>query len=164
MGLLLFISACLACSLLGLGWMYTSGQLDLLLMRFFRDLSRAKARSKLDNREGALAVILGRDEPFNVDVLPEEGIAFSEVELQHYRGQTDDTPIYLAIRGRVYDVTAGRSYYGPGRSYHSFVGRDATRAFGTGCTASSCLSCRLFSCRSHRYQTRLLGQLHGWAA
>jgi len=33
----------------------------------------------------------------------------------------------------VYDVTAGRDYYGKGGSYEFFAGKDAGRAFATGC-------------------------------
>lgn len=33
----------------------------------------------------------------------------------------------------MYDVTAGRSYYGPGGGYSFFSGRDASRAYITGC-------------------------------
>jgi len=42
-------------------------------------------------------------------------------------------PIYLALNSTIYDVTAGRNYYGPGASYDFFSGRDASRAFITGC-------------------------------
>lgn len=36
--------------------------------------------------------------------------------------------IYLAILGRVYDVTSGRRFYGAGGAYNTFAGRDATPA------------------------------------
>lgn len=42
-------------------------------------------------------------------------------------------PIYVALNGSVYDVSASPHLYGPGGSYHFFAGRDATRAFVTGC-------------------------------
>ncbi|KAK6379208.1 Dihydrodipicolinate synthase [Exophiala oligosperma] len=46
--------------------------------------------------------------------------------LLKYNG-TKDMPVYLAVRGKVYDVTAGRNFYGPGGPYENFAGRDATR-------------------------------------
>lgn len=42
-------------------------------------------------------------------------------------------PIYVALNGTIYDVSASPEFYGPGGSYHFFAGQDATRAFVTGC-------------------------------
>ncbi|GAA5971105.1 hypothetical protein JCM8115_003062 [Rhodotorula mucilaginosa] len=51
-------------------------------------------------------------------------------ELQKYDG-TDPNheggKILFAIRRKVYDVTAGKSFYGPGGPYATFAGRDASR-------------------------------------
>jgi predicted heme/steroid binding protein len=42
-------------------------------------------------------------------------------------------PIYLAVLGRVFDVTKGMDYYGPeAGGYSGFAGRDGSRAFVTG--------------------------------
>lgn len=41
--------------------------------------------------------------------------------------------MYLAIKGDVFDVSAKRYIYGPGGSYSFFAGRDASRAYVTGC-------------------------------
>ncbi|KAF8127854.1 cytochrome b5-like heme/steroid binding domain-containing protein [Boletus edulis] len=40
---------------------------------------------------------------------------------------TDGGRILLAINGIVFDVTAGRNFYGPGGMYGNFAGRDASR-------------------------------------
>ena len=58
---------------------------------------------------------------------------FSEAELAQFDGSSPGQPVYLAIDGDVYDVTSGRRTYGPGGSYHFFAGRDAARAYVTGC-------------------------------
>jgi len=57
---------------------------------------------------------------------------FTPEDLARADGADPGAPLYLAILGEVYDVTAGRKYYGPGEGYHCFVGRDASAAFATG--------------------------------
>ncbi|SPO03302.1 related to DNA damage response protein [Cephalotrichum gorgonifer] len=54
-------------------------------------------------------------------------------ELAAYDGTDTSKPIYLAINGTIYDVSAGARIYGPGGSYHWFAGCDASRAYVTGC-------------------------------
>ncbi|KZZ86944.1 Cytochrome b5 [Ascosphaera apis ARSEF 7405] len=51
---------------------------------------------------------------------------FTPTTLQPYNGQ-NGAPVYLAVKGKVYDVTSGRNFYGPGGPYANFAGRDATR-------------------------------------
>ena len=46
--------------------------------------------------------------------------------------QFDDSdlskPIYVALKGRIFDVTTGKSFYSPGGPYCVFAGNDASRA------------------------------------
>lgn len=39
----------------------------------------------------------------------------------------------MKISGEVFDVTKSKGWYTPGGSYHFFAGRDAARAYATGC-------------------------------
>lgn len=54
-------------------------------------------------------------------------------ELALYNGTDASLPIYVAINGKVYDVSNSRETYGPGGTYGFFSGKDAARAFHTGC-------------------------------
>ncbi|KAL9400462.1 hypothetical protein Peur_009423 [Populus x canadensis] len=49
-------------------------------------------------------------------------------QLLQYNGTDPSKPIYIEIKGRVFDVTTGKSFYGPGGSYITFTGKDASRA------------------------------------
>ena len=56
---------------------------------------------------------------------------FTVAELARYAG-ADGGPVYLAIMGRVFDVSRGREFYEPGAGYECFAARDASLAFVTG--------------------------------
>ncbi|XP_018839569.1 probable steroid-binding protein 3 [Juglans microcarpa x Juglans regia] len=49
-------------------------------------------------------------------------------QLSEYNGTDPSKPIYVAVKGRIFDVTNGKSFYGPGGSYTMFAGKDASRA------------------------------------
>jgi membrane-associated progesterone receptor component len=57
---------------------------------------------------------------------------FTPQTLLPYNGE-NNMPVYLSVRGRIFDVTSGRNFYGPGGPYANFAGRDASRglAFGS---------------------------------
>lgn len=49
-------------------------------------------------------------------------------QLSQYNGTDPSKPIYVAVKGRIFDVTNGKSFYGPGGPYALFAGKDASRA------------------------------------
>lgn len=53
---------------------------------------------------------------------------FTKEELANYNGEDPSLPIYLAIKGIVFDVSEAKRVYGPGGKYHGFAGKDASRA------------------------------------
>ncbi|KAL2137851.1 hypothetical protein VTI28DRAFT_7999 [Corynascus sepedonium] len=56
---------------------------------------------------------------------------FTPRTLLPYNGE-GGKPVYLAVRGRVFDVSRGRNFYGPGGPYENFAGRDASRGLACG--------------------------------
>ncbi|KAL7526393.1 hypothetical protein ACHAXR_001470 [Thalassiosira sp. AJA248-18] len=121
---------------------------NLFFMKFFRNLSRSKARARLhDNKYAIIPVMLGIEEPMKIkdDIDAENVMTITREQLEEMDGY-DGAPLYLSIKGRVYDVSAGDRFYGEGKEYHDWVGTDASRSFGTGCrggvdrTGMDCLS------------------------
>jgi membrane-associated progesterone receptor component len=64
---------------------------------------------------------------------------FVPTELLEFDG-TDGKPIYFGVRGRVFDVSSGRNFYGPGGPYSNFAGRDASRGLAKGSFDASMLT------------------------
>lgn len=54
----------------------------------------------------------------------------SVAELAKFDGSDPSKPIYVAIKGRVYDVSAKTEMYGKGSGYNVFAGKDASRGLG----------------------------------
>jgi len=51
---------------------------------------------------------------------------FTPEELRQYDGKDEAKPVYVAIKGVVFDVSSKRNVYGPGQTYGVFAGRDAS--------------------------------------
>ena len=48
-------------------------------------------------------------------------------ELSKYNGSDPSLPIYVAIKGDVFDVSKNTASYGPGAGYSVFAGKDSSR-------------------------------------
>ncbi|CAG8769901.1 37012_t:CDS:2, partial [Gigaspora margarita] len=57
---------------------------------------------------------------------------FTSAQLAEYDGTDLNRPIYVAVKGTVFDVTGKRPLYGVGGSYHVFAGKDASKGLATG--------------------------------
>ncbi len=75
--------------------------------------------------------LLGRsqNEKAKVPPLPEAELRdYQRSELASFDGSDPGRPLLIGVRGEVYDVSRGRSFYGPGGPYGMFAGKDCTRA------------------------------------
>jgi predicted heme/steroid binding protein len=97
--------------------------------RFFRVKSLAASGKDIDLREWASKIPHKRSGGTHA----KDWFKLSLKDLSHYTGEDENLPILIGIKGRVYDVTRGKAYYGPAGGYHFFAGRDGTRSFSTGC-------------------------------
>jgi predicted heme/steroid binding protein len=66
---------------------------------------------------------------------PPQNKVFTKQQLAGFNGKGGG-PLYMAILGEVFDVTAKPEFYGEGSTYFHFVGQDGTRAFVTGAAAA----------------------------
>lgn len=66
-------------------------------------------------------------------IRPRKDRLFTETELSRYDGSDPSLPVLLGLDGIVFDVSANRLTYGRHGAYNHFAGRDAARAFVTGC-------------------------------
>ena len=62
----------------------------------------------------------------------QNNILITESELSRKSGAGGEGDVWLAVLGKVYDVTDGRRFYGEGGSYSVFGAKDATGNFATG--------------------------------
>jgi len=52
-------------------------------------------------------------------------------ELKKYDGTGPEGRVCVGVLGKIYDVTKGKKFYGPGGPYAGFAGRDASRGLAT---------------------------------
>ncbi|EIN09923.1 cytochrome b5, partial [Punctularia strigosozonata HHB-11173 SS5] len=51
-------------------------------------------------------------------------------QLKEFDGSDPSKPIYVAIKGDVFDVTRKADVYGHGKSYNIFAGKDGSKGLG----------------------------------
>ncbi|KAI0058708.1 progesterone binding protein [Artomyces pyxidatus] len=69
-------------------------------------------------------------QPARTDLAPPKDDPFTQEELKQFDGSDPSKPIYVAIKGTIFDVSHKRDTYGPGKSYNLFAGKDASKALG----------------------------------
>ncbi|GAV52625.1 hypothetical protein ZYGR_0AG06160 [Zygosaccharomyces rouxii] len=57
-------------------------------------------------------------------------VAFTLDQLSQYKGQGESGRILLSVKGQVFDVTEGESFYGKWGAYRKFAGTDCSNLFG----------------------------------
>eukprot|EP01036_Dinobryon_divergens_P022723 gene22723-31008_t len=67
-----------------------------------------------------------------------DGFTMTLAELAEMDGRTENTPIYISIKGQIFDISEGRAMYGPGKGYHPLVAKEAASAFAFGCFEDEC--------------------------
>ncbi|KAF8333458.1 cytochrome b5-like heme/steroid binding domain-containing protein [Cantharellus anzutake] len=68
--------------------------------------------------------------PPRTDLAPPKDDPITLDELKQFDGSQPGKPIYLAIKGTVFDVSDKPHIYGPTGSYHIFAGKDGSRGLG----------------------------------
>lgn len=121
---------------------------DRFVMGIIRDIGRHKAKQRrFQNSQGLMLTLLHRDGDPLYDLLLDTGEAEDESDLPSYTASelaefgdgVDGRPILISMFGRVYDVSSGSKFYGPGGMYQDFAGNDVTYALSTGCRTFECL-------------------------
>lgn len=60
-----------------------------------------------------------------MNIIEENKFMFTEEDLRKYDGSIPNRPIYISIKGVVFDVSKESVFYGIGASLNYFAGRDA---------------------------------------
>ncbi|OJA20524.1 hypothetical protein AZE42_01593 [Rhizopogon vesiculosus] len=69
-------------------------------------------------------------QPPRDDLDPPKDDPFTLEHLKQFDGSDLSKPIYVSIKGIVFDVTRKSDVYGPGKSYNIFAGKDGSKGLG----------------------------------
>jgi len=76
------------------------------------------------------ATISAHDEP----TAARQNKTFTAQDLAGYDGTDPSKPIYVAVKGTVFDVTKKAAMYGKGGNYNVFAGKDGSKGLGLSST------------------------------
>ncbi|OAX41140.1 cytochrome b5 [Rhizopogon vinicolor AM-OR11-026] len=69
-------------------------------------------------------------QPPRDDLDPPKDDPFTLEQLKEFDGSDLSKPIYVSIKGIIFDVTRKSDVYGPGKSYNIFAGKDGSKGLG----------------------------------
>lgn len=92
----------------------------------FAPLPEEKMSEVKDEGEEVITPAPTGTAPVEEKVSVEELPSFNTETLAQYDGTDPNLPIYIALEGKVYDVTPGREFYEPGAAYDFLAGTDGS--------------------------------------
>ncbi|KAJ3522173.1 hypothetical protein NM688_g8912 [Phlebia brevispora] len=98
---------------------------------FYTTLTRSKTPLSTEQSEKK-----AEEEPKTImqpprdDLEPPKDDPFTLEQLREFDGSDPSKPIYVSIKGTVFDVSRKRETYGPGGSYNIFAGKDGSKGLG----------------------------------
>jgi predicted heme/steroid binding protein len=123
-------------------------RINQIAMGIFRDIGRYKAKKRRNmSSKGLISTLMKKDdvnEEMKIILDPENEDqtnlpTYTEDELLDFGNGKDGKPILIGVLGHVYDVSAGKKFYGEDGDYSQFAGHDITYSLGTGCKAEHCV-------------------------
>jgi len=69
-------------------------------------------------------------QPPNDNLAEPLDVPYTQEQLKEFDGSDPSKPIYVAIKGTIFDVSKKVDVYGRGKSYNLFAGKDASKALG----------------------------------
>ncbi|KAE8222296.1 hypothetical protein CF319_g4480 [Tilletia indica] len=69
-------------------------------------------------------------EPQTHPTHPPKDDPFTPSELSKFNGTDPSQPVYVAVKGTIFDVSERREMYEPGKGYSIFAGKDGSRGLG----------------------------------
>jgi len=108
---------------------YTTGVLAVLTLTYFflRPTSPASPQAEDTNSKPRTSSTM---QPASDNLAGPLDVPYTQEQLKEFDGSDPSKPIYVAIKGTIFDVSKKADVYGKGQSYNLFAGKDASKALG----------------------------------